>query len=44
MPIDHVGIVVKSLTSGILHWKNVFGYSQYTEIVENIMQQVKVVF
>lgn len=44
MIIDHLGIVVKSLSKGILHWEKVFGYSQYTSIVENTRQKVKVVF
>ena len=44
MEIDHIGIVVKSLEEGILHWKEVFGYEQYTKTVENKKQKVRVVF
>ena len=44
MVIDHVGIAVRSLESGIEHWDKVFGYRQSTEIVINTRQQVRVVF
>jgi len=44
MIIDHIGIVVKSIADGINHWQEVFGYSQYTEVVVNTRQKVKVVF
>ena len=44
MIIDHIGIVVKSLEEGILHWKAFFGYHQETEIMENTRQRVHVVF
>ena len=44
MIIDHIGIVVKSIEKGIKHWESVFGYVQYTDIVENSRQRVKVVF
>lgn len=44
MIIDHIGIVVRSLEKGILHWKDTFGYSQMTDIVVNTRQKVKVVF
>ena len=44
MKIDHIGIVVKSLEESINHWKKVFGYIQYTKIVINTRQKVKVVF
>ena len=44
MIIDHIGVVVKSLEEGITHWQQVFGYVQYTNIVENSRQKVKVVF
>lgn len=44
MIIDHIGIVVKSITDGIKHWEKVFGYDQYTDIVVNTRQKVKVVF
>ncbi|MCW5203213.1 VOC family protein [Desulfobulbus sp. US4] len=44
MIIDHIGIVVKSIDDGIDHWEKIFGYSQYTDIVVNTLQKVKVVF
>lgn len=44
MIIDHIGIVVKSIKKSIEHWKKVFGYSPFTEVVENTRQKVKVVF
>jgi len=44
MVIDHIGIVVKSLSSGIDTWTRFFGYQQATEIVTNTRQKVKVVF
>lgn len=44
MVIDHIGIAVKSIESGIEHWERVFGYSQMTEIVLNTRQKVRVVF
>lgn len=44
MVIDHIGIVTKSLDSSIKQWESTFGYSQYTEIVENTKQQVRIVF
>jgi methylmalonyl-CoA/ethylmalonyl-CoA epimerase len=44
MVIDHIGIVVSSLTDSINYWKNVFGYKQQTDIVINTRQKVKVVF
>ena len=44
MHIDHIGIVVKSIAKGIEYWQKVFGYDQYTEIVENTRQKVRVVF
>lgn len=44
MVIDHIGIVVESLESGINHWKTTFGYQQMTEIVTNAKQKVNVVF
>ena len=44
MIIDHIGIVVKSITEGIAHWESVFGYTQFTEVVVNTLQLVKVVF
>ena len=44
MLIDHIGIVVKRLEKGIIHWQNTFGYHQATEIITNTIQQVRVVF
>ena len=44
MIIDHIGIVVKDLEAGIAHWRDVFGYSQLTDVVVNKRQKVKVVF
>lgn len=44
MVIDHIGIVVKSLESGIDSWSKFFGYKQATKIVMNTRQKVKVVF
>ena len=44
MQIDHIGIVVRTLTKGIEHWQKVFGYAQLTGIVVNPRQKVKVVF
>lgn len=44
MVIDHIGVAVKSLESGIEHWEKVFGYKQMTEIVINTRQKVRVVF
>ena len=44
MIIDHIGIVVKSIVNGITHWQEIFGYNQYTEVVDNTRQKVKVVF
>ena len=44
MYIDHVGIVVQSLSEAIDHWEKVFGYRQYTEKVFNARQKVYVVF
>lgn len=44
MIIDHIGIVVKSIVNGITYWQEIFGYNQYTEVVDNTRQKVKVVF
>ncbi len=44
MIIDHIGIVVKSIVDGINHWEEIFHYKQFTEIVYNTRQKVKVVF
>jgi methylmalonyl-CoA/ethylmalonyl-CoA epimerase len=44
MIIDHIGIAVNSLETGIEHWEKVFGYKQLTEIIINTRQMVRVVF
>lgn len=44
MLVDHIGIVVKEIESGIAFWENAFGYKQKTNIVANSRQKVKVVF
>ncbi|WP_066633196.1 VOC family protein [Labilibacter marinus] len=44
MNIDHLGLVVKSITKGIKQWVDCFGYSQMTEETINVKQKVKVVF
>lgn len=44
MIIDHICFAVKNLQEGITYWERVFEYKQMTRIVENSLQQVKVVF
>ncbi len=44
MIIDHIGIVVKSIEEGIIHWKKIFRYTPMTEIITNSRQRVRVVF
>ena len=44
MKIDHIGIVVKNIGDSIEYWQKVFGYKQYTEVVTNKRQKVRVVF
>lgn len=44
MKIDHICFAVKNLGEGIAYWENVFGYRQMTEVVQNSLQKVKVVF
>ena len=44
MKIDHICFAVKDLREGISYWGDVFGYKQLTDIVENALQKVKVVF
>jgi methylmalonyl-CoA/ethylmalonyl-CoA epimerase len=44
MKIDHICFAVKNLGEGIAYWENVFGYRQMTEMVQNSLQKVKVVF
>jgi methylmalonyl-CoA/ethylmalonyl-CoA epimerase len=42
--VDHIGIVVRSLDTGMQLWKEQFGYHQATEPVINTRQKVRVVF
>ncbi|MFH1215519.1 MAG: VOC family protein [Pseudomonadota bacterium] len=44
MHIDHIGIVVKTIEEGIIHWQRIFGYRQMTEPIINTRQKVRVVF
>ncbi len=44
MNIDHIGIVVKNIESGIKHWQKIFKYRQLTDIVVNKRQKIKIVF
>jgi methylmalonyl-CoA/ethylmalonyl-CoA epimerase len=44
MKIDHICIAVRNIQDGIEYWERVFGYKQKTKVVENSLQQVKVVF
>jgi methylmalonyl-CoA/ethylmalonyl-CoA epimerase len=44
MNIDHICFAVRNLQDGISYWIRVFGYVQMTEIIENSLQEVKVVF
>jgi methylmalonyl-CoA/ethylmalonyl-CoA epimerase len=44
MVIDHICFAVKNLNEGIAYWRNIFGYAQMTEIVQNSLQKVKVTF
>ena len=44
MVIDHICFAVKNLADGKSYWERVFGYCQMTEVVENSLQKVKVVF
>lgn len=44
MIIDHISFAVKNLNDGIAYWENIFGYKQMTQVVENSLQKVKVVF
>jgi len=44
MKIDHICFAVKNLQEGIAYWVRVFEYKQMTEIIENSLQKVKVVF
>lgn len=44
MKIDHICFAVKNIMEGISYWETVFGYRQMTEVVQNSLQKVKVVF
>lgn len=44
MKLDHICFAVKNIEEGISYWENVFGYRQMTNIVNNTLQKVKVVF
>jgi len=44
MKLHHIGIVVKDIKEGINTYKDVFGFSQESEIVHDKIQKVKVVF
>lgn len=44
MIIDHIGIVVPSMSEGIKQWTEMFGYTQASEAVLNSVQKVFVVF
>jgi methylmalonyl-CoA/ethylmalonyl-CoA epimerase len=44
MKIDHICFAVKNLPDGLAYWERVFGYKQMTEMIENTLQKVKVVF
>ena len=44
MVIDHIGIVVRSISESIPVWESVFGYHQLTAIVTNSFQKVRVAF
>ena len=44
MVIDHICVAVKDLAEGISYWERAFGYQQMTEVVENSLQKVRVVF
>lgn len=44
MVVDHIGIVVRSLTDGVRQWDEMFGYKQCSDVVLNTRQKVKVVF
>ncbi len=44
MVIDHICFAVKNLAEGIAYWRDIFGYDQMTDIVQNSLQKVKVTF
>jgi len=44
MKLDHICFAVKNINEGILYWEDVFGYRQMTDVINNTLQKVKVVF
>lgn len=44
MKLDHICFAVKNINEGILYWEEVFGYRQMTDVINNTLQKVKVVF
>jgi methylmalonyl-CoA/ethylmalonyl-CoA epimerase len=44
MIIDHIGIVVRSLSDGLRQWETMFGYKKCSDEVLNTRQKVRVVF
>ena len=44
MEIDHICFAVRDIHEGITYWTEVFEYRQMTEVIENSLQKVKVVF
>jgi len=44
MVIDHIGVVVPRIEEGLKLWRNLFGYSQMSEVVINTRQKVRVAF
>ena len=44
MLIDHICFAVGNLRDAIAYWEDTFGYIQMTEIIENSLQRVSVVF
>jgi methylmalonyl-CoA/ethylmalonyl-CoA epimerase len=44
MIIDHISFAVKNIDNGIIYWNQTFGYKQFTRVVINSLQKVKVVF
>jgi methylmalonyl-CoA/ethylmalonyl-CoA epimerase len=44
MVIDHLGIVVRSLSEGVRQWETLFGYKVCSQAMLNSRQKVNVVF
>ena len=44
MVIDHICFAVQSLPEGVDYWRDIFGYCQMTEPIQNSLQKVKVTF